>query len=58
MTSRQAEAAAAARGIETRALGRFVLKRPDPKGLLLGFAAFDEKSILQGVIRLAATLDR
>ena len=43
MASRQAESMAAANGLETRALDRFTLKRSDPKGLLLGFAAFDEK---------------
>ena len=58
MTSRQAEAAATARGIETRALDRFTLRRRDPKGLLLGFAAHDEKTIHQGLVRLAAALGR
>jgi GntR family transcriptional regulator/MocR family aminotransferase len=56
LTSRQAEAKAAAYGIETRALDRFTLQRPDPKGLLLGFAAFDEKIIRQGVMQLATAL--
>ena len=56
LSSRQAEAKAAARGIETRALDRFTLQGPDPKGLLLGFAAFDEKSIHQGVVQLATAL--
>jgi len=56
MTSRQAESIAAAHGLETRALDRFTLKRNDPKGLLLGFAAFDEKAIRAGVVRLAAAL--
>ena len=56
MSSRQAEAAAAARNIETRALDRFTLQRPDPRGLLLGFAAFDEKAILQALPRLAEAL--
>jgi GntR family transcriptional regulator/MocR family aminotransferase len=58
MTSRQAEAAATARGIETRALDRFTLRRRDPKGLLLGFAAHDEKTIHQGLLRLAGALGR
>ena len=58
MTSRQAEAAATARGIETRALDRFTLRRRDPKGLLLGFAAHDEKTIHQGLVRLAGALGR
>jgi GntR family transcriptional regulator/MocR family aminotransferase len=56
MTSREAEAAAAARGVETRALDRFTLRRKDPKGLLLGFAAHDEKAIRQGLVRLASAL--
>ncbi len=57
MTSREAETAAAAQGVETKALDRFTLKRPDPKGLLLGFASFDAKAIREGVIRLAAALE-
>jgi GntR family transcriptional regulator/MocR family aminotransferase len=56
MTSRQAETTAARHGVDTRALDRLTLQRPDPKGLLLGFAAFDEKSIRQGVMHLAAAL--
>jgi GntR family transcriptional regulator / MocR family aminotransferase len=56
MTSRQAEAAATAHNVETRALDRFTLQRPDPRGLLLGFAAFDEKIIQQGLMRLAKAL--
>jgi GntR family transcriptional regulator/MocR family aminotransferase len=58
MTSRQAEIAAAAHGIEAIALDRFTLKRPDPKGVLLGFAAFDEVTIRGGLIQLAAALSR
>lgn len=56
MTSRQAEMVAAANGIETRGLHRFTLARHDPKGLLLGFAAFDQKAIRTGIARLAAAL--
>jgi GntR family transcriptional regulator/MocR family aminotransferase len=37
-------------------LDRFTLRRPDPKALLLGFAAFDETAIRQGLIRLAKAL--
>lgn len=58
MTSRQAEAAAAQHGVEAVALDRYTLKRPDPKGVLLGFAAFDEGTIREGTIRLAAALRR
>jgi GntR family transcriptional regulator / MocR family aminotransferase len=56
MTSRAAEAAATAKGVETRGLDRFTLRRKDPKGLLLGFAAHDEKTIRQGLVRLAEAL--
>jgi len=58
MNSRQAETAAAARGVEVFALDRYTLRRPDPKGLLLGFAAFDEAAIRKGLIQLAAALDQ
>ncbi len=58
MTSRQAEMAAAAHGVEAIALDRFTLKRPDPKGVLLGFAAFDEVTIRKGLIQLAAGLSQ
>jgi len=58
MNSRQAERAAAARGVQVFALDRYTLKRPDLKGLLLGFAAFDETAIRKGLIQLAAALDQ
>ncbi len=58
MTSREAEASASARGVEAVALDRYTLKRPDPKGVLLGFAAFDESTIRGGLVRLAAALSR
>ena len=57
MGSREAEKAAAAAGLEVLALDRFTLKRSDPNGLLLGFAAFDEPAIRAGLVRLAAALD-
>jgi GntR family transcriptional regulator/MocR family aminotransferase len=56
MTSRRAEKLAADRGIEVLAVDRFTLRRPDPKGLLLGFAAFDEAAIRQALVRLAQAL--
>jgi hypothetical protein len=56
MTSREAEAAAAVRGIETRALDRFTLRRKDPKGLLLGFAAHAERASRKGLTQLAVAL--
>jgi GntR family transcriptional regulator/MocR family aminotransferase len=58
MTSREAEKTAAKHGIEIIALDRYTLKSPDPKGVLLGFAAFDEAAIRAGLIRLAAALRR
>jgi GntR family transcriptional regulator / MocR family aminotransferase len=58
MTSRQAEKAAATHDVEVVAIDRYTLKSPDPKGVLLGFAAFDEALIRAGLIRLAAALDR
>jgi GntR family transcriptional regulator / MocR family aminotransferase len=58
MTSWQAERAATAQGVVTLALDRFTLKRLDPKGLVLGFAAFDEVALRQGLVQLAAALSR
>ncbi len=40
------------------ALDRFTLKRKDVHGLLLGFAAFDERQIRRGLESLAAALDK
>jgi GntR family transcriptional regulator/MocR family aminotransferase len=56
MTSRQAEKAAAAHDVEVVAMDRYTLKSPDPKGVLLGFAAFNEATIRAGLIKLAAAL--
>ena len=56
--SRQAENAARAHGVEVLALDRHTLKRPDAKGVLLGFAAFDHETLRAGVIQLAAALSR
>ena len=56
MSSGQAENAAAAHNVEVMALDRYTLKCPDPKGLLLGFAAFDERAIRTGLMKLAAAL--
>jgi GntR family transcriptional regulator/MocR family aminotransferase len=58
MTSREAERAAAVKGVEVLALDRFTFKRPDPKGLVLGFAAFDQSAIRGAVIKLAGALQR
>ena len=58
MSSRQAEQAAAAHGVDVFALDRYTFKRHDPKGVLLGFAAFDEATIRRGLVQLATALDR
>ena len=58
ITSRQAEAAALAHGIEAMALSRFALKRTDVHGVLLGFAAFNEREIHRGIVNLATALER
>lgn len=57
MTSLQAESAATAAGIETMGLHRFTLNQPDLRGLVLGFAAFDERAIRNGLARLARALE-
>jgi GntR family transcriptional regulator/MocR family aminotransferase len=57
MTSREAEEAAAAHKIETMGIDRFALRRTDVHGLVLGFAAFDEKQIRRGITGLAAALE-
>ena len=56
MTSRRAEKLAADRGIEALAVDRFTLRRSDPRGLVLGFAAYDEAEIRQALVRLAQAL--
>jgi GntR family transcriptional regulator/MocR family aminotransferase len=56
MNSWQAEKAAATHEIEVTALDRYTLRAPDPNGVLLGFAAFDEATIRAGLIKLAAAL--
>ena len=57
ITSRQAEAAALAHGVEAIALSRFALKKTDVQALLVGFAAFDEREIHRGIVNLAAALE-
>ena len=58
MTSRQAEEAAAGRGIQTSALDRYTLKRSDPRGLLLGFAAFNESALRTAILQLSEALSQ
>jgi len=42
----------------TNSLEGLLFKRHDPRGLLLGFAAIDEKAIRAGTIQLAAALSK
>lgn len=53
MSSGEAERAALAAGVDALSLDRFTLSAPDPKGLLLGFASFQETAIREGIRRLA-----
>ena len=56
--SREAEAVAANHGIEAPGLDRFTLRRRDVEGLLLGFAAFDERQIRRGIVALADAFEQ
>ncbi|HEY3454705.1 MAG TPA: PLP-dependent aminotransferase family protein [Bryobacteraceae bacterium] len=56
MSSSEAEKAASAAGVETLSLDRCTLAAADPKGLLLGFASFNEAAIREGVRKLARAL--
>jgi GntR family transcriptional regulator / MocR family aminotransferase len=56
LNSKEAAARANAHGIETWPLDRFALRRRDLNGLLLGFAAFNEREIRAGVQTLARAL--
>jgi GntR family transcriptional regulator/MocR family aminotransferase len=58
MSSNDAEKAASAAGVETLSLDRCTLAAPDPKGLLLGFASFDEAAIRDGVRKLARAFQK
>lgn len=58
MSSQAAEVAANAAGVECVGLHRFTLRLGDPKGLPLGFGAFNEGTIRAGVHDLAAALQR
>jgi GntR family transcriptional regulator / MocR family aminotransferase len=58
MSSRQAEKAAATHDLQVIAIDRYTLESADPKGVLLGFAAFDEAAIRAGMVQLARALGR
>jgi hypothetical protein len=50
MTSRQAEKSAAVEGVEALGVDRYTFKRTDPKGVVLGFAAYPESAIQKALI--------
>jgi GntR family transcriptional regulator/MocR family aminotransferase len=56
MSSKQAETILLQCGLETMGLHRFSLGQPDFRGLLLGFAAFDENAIRHGVELIRSSL--
>jgi GntR family transcriptional regulator / MocR family aminotransferase len=58
MTSRQAEKSAAVEGIEVLGVDRYTFKRTDPQGVVLGFAAYPEPAIQNGLIQLAKAFSR
>ena len=58
MSSRRAEMVAATHGVEVVSMDRYTLQAADPKGVLLGFASFDESAIRAGLIKLSAALGR
>jgi GntR family transcriptional regulator/MocR family aminotransferase len=58
MGSAEAETLIGAAGIEALALDRYTFSVPDPRGLLLGFAAFNGLELRDGVRRLARALER
>jgi len=57
MRSADAETLATEAGVETLSLDRFTFSAPDPRGLLLGFAAFNGLEIRDGVRKLAWALE-
>ena len=57
MSSAIAEGALTHAGIDTLGMHRFTLHGPDPKGVVLGFAGFDEKQIRRGVVQMARVFE-
>jgi GntR family transcriptional regulator / MocR family aminotransferase len=56
MSSQEAETALVELGVESLGMHRFALSGDDPRGVVLGFAAFDEKEIRRGVLQMARAL--
>jgi GntR family transcriptional regulator / MocR family aminotransferase len=57
MTSREAESAARARGVETMGLDRLTVGRARPNGIVMGFAAFEEREIEHAMVKLTQALE-
>ena len=58
MSSQEAEKAASAHDVETMGVQGFTFGRSDLRGLLLGFAAFDDDQIQSGTAQLGAALQQ
>jgi GntR family transcriptional regulator/MocR family aminotransferase len=58
MSSRQAEKAAAAHGVEALGVDRYTLKRTDPGAVVLGFAAYSEPAIRKALTQLARAFSK
>jgi GntR family transcriptional regulator/MocR family aminotransferase len=58
MGSQEAEATLIEQGVQTIGMHRFAAEAADPRGVLLGFAAFDEKEIRDGAMLMARALER
>ena len=57
MSSREASDRAQRNGLEAWRLDRYCIGRKDLHGLILGFAAFNEREIRSGAIKLARALN-
>jgi len=58
MKSNAAAVRAAACGVEVLSIERYVLRRRDIQGVLLGFAAFTDAEIRKAVIALAQAFEK
>ena len=58
MKSNAAEVRAAACGVEVLSIDKFVLRRRDIQGVLVGFAAFTDAEIRKAVIALAQAFEK
>jgi len=58
MRSQEAADLARRQGLEVWPLDRFTMARDDPRGLILGFAAFNKREIRAGVVKLVRALSK